>query len=52
MEKKVKVRVIPDMTEFDVDDVVSILMGNKPETDVEFEFEGDGNKRIVEFIEE
>ena len=48
-----KVRVIPDMTEFDVDDVVSILMGNKPETDVEFEFEGDGQGgRVIEYLDE
>ncbi len=52
MEKRVKFRVIPDMAEFDIDDVVSILMGNKPETDIEFDFDEEGSKKIIEFIEE
>ena len=35
--------IIPDMSEFDVEDVVSILMGGEPVSDVQIEYVEDGS---------
>ena len=40
-DKDVK-QIVPDMNEFEIDDVVSILMGSTPDSEIQIEYEDEG----------
>ena len=41
-EDKTTKQIVPDMSEFDIDDVVSILMGSTPDSEINIEYENEG----------
>lgn len=41
-------QIVPDMSEFDVEDVVSILMGGEPVSEVQIEYEDEGSEEESE----
>ena len=38
-DKKTTKQIVPDMSEFEIDDVVSILMGSTPDSEIHIEYE-------------
>ena len=41
-------QIVPDMSEFDLDDVVSILMGSTPDSEIQIEYEDEGSEEESE----
>lgn len=41
-DNKTTKQTVPDMSEFGIDDVVSILMGSTPDSEIHIEYEGEG----------
>ena len=46
-DKDVK-QIVPDMSEFEIDDVVSILMGSTPDSEIQIEYEDEGSEEESE----
>ena len=46
-DKDVK-QIVPDMNEFEIDDVVSILMGSTPDSEIQIEYEDEGSEEESE----
>ena len=46
-DKNVK-QIVPDMSEFEIDDVVSILMGSTPASEIQIEYEDEGSEEEPE----
>ena len=46
-DKDVK-QIVPDMSEFEIDDVVSILMGSTLDSEIQIEYEDDGSEEESE----
>ena len=42
-EDKTTKQIVPDMSEFEIDDVVSILMGSTPNSEIHIEYEDGGS---------
>ena len=38
-DEKTTKQIVPDMNEFEIDDVVSIIMGSTPDSEIQIEYE-------------
>ena len=47
-ENKSTKRIVPDMSEFDINDVVSILMGSTPDSEIHIEYEENSSEEESE----
>ena len=47
-DNKTTKQIIPNMSEFEIDDVVLILMGNVPDSEIHIEYENDGTEEESE----
>ena len=46
-DKEIK-PIVPDMSEFEIDDVVSIIMGSTPDSEIHIEYEDEGTEEESE----
>ena len=46
-DKEIK-PIVPDMSEFEIDDVVSIIMGSTPDSEIHVEYEDEGSEEESE----
>ena len=47
-DNKTTKRIVPDMSEFEIDDVVSIIMGSTPDSEIQIEYEDEGTEEESE----
>ena len=47
-DKKTTKQIVPDMSEFEIDDVVSIIMGSTPDSEIYIEYEDEGSEEESE----
>ena len=47
-DNKTSKQIVPDMSEFEIDDVVSILMGSTPDSEIHIEYEDEGTEEESE----
>ena len=47
-DNKTTKQIVPDMSEFDIDDAVSILMGSTPDSEIHIEYEDGGSEEESE----
>lgn len=47
-DDKTTKQIVPDMNEFEIDDVVSILMGSTPDSEIHIEYEDEGSEEESE----
>ena len=48
LDNKTTKQIVPDMSEFDVEDVISIFMGGEPVSDVQIEYEDESSEEESE----
>ncbi len=47
-DNKTTKQIVPDMSEFEIDDVVSILMGSTPDSEIQIEYEDESSEEESE----